>query len=52
MVPTGESGSEHENGGFRGVKIREEGVDKLKLEARVDENVIFALGLASPSVIF
>lgn len=47
IIPAGESGSEHEDGGFGCVEIGDETVDDLELKAGVNENIVLTEGLAS-----
>lgn len=46
MIPASKGGSEHKNGGFWRVEISDQGIDGLKFEARVDEDIVFAFGFA------
>ena len=46
MVPAGKCGGEHENGRFRCMEVGNKGVDNLEFETWIDENVVFAFGLA------
>ena len=46
MVPSSKSGGEHEDSGFGGVEISNEGIDSLELEAWINENIVFARGFA------
>ena len=46
VVPAGESGGEHEDGGFWRVEIGDESVNDFEFEAWEDENVVFAFGFA------
>lgn len=46
MVPASKSGSKHEDGGFWRMKVREQGVNYLEFETRIDKNVVFAFGFA------
>lgn len=52
MVPSGESRSEHENGGFWSMKISYESVDGLKFESWINKDIVFAFGFASFGPIF
>ena len=52
MIPAGKSSSEHEDGGFWGVKIGKQGVDNFKIKTWVDENIVFARGFASATPVF
>ena len=46
MVPASKSGGKHEDGGFWRMKVREQGVNYLEFETRIDKDVIFAFGFA------
>ena len=46
VVPAGESGGEHEDGGFWRMEIGDESVNDFEFEAWEDENVVFAFGFA------
>ncbi len=52
MIPSGESGSEHENGGFWSMEISYESVDGLKFKAWINKDIVFAFGFASFGPIF
>ena len=52
MFPASKGACKHENGGFGCVKVGDEGIDQLELEAGVDENVVLTLGFSSFGVIF
>ncbi len=52
FVPASEGSSEHKDGGFRRMKIGNKAVDDLEIEAWINENVVFALGLVSFGPIF
>ena len=52
MVPSGESRSEHENGGFWSMKISYESVDGLEFEAWINKDIVFTFGFASFGPIF
>lgn len=51
MIPAGEGGSEHEDGGFGGVEISNKGIDELKFVAWVDKDIVLALGLAGLGIV-
>ena len=52
MVPSGESGSKHENGGFWSMKISYESVDDLEFKAWINKDIVFTFGFASFGPIF
>ena len=51
-IPASKSGGEHEDGGFRGVEIGQQGVNQLELEARIDKNVVLAPREAGLGIVF
>ena len=51
MIPAGEGGGEHEDGGFGGMEISNKSIDELKFVAWVDKDIILALGLAGLGIV-
>ena len=52
MVPAGKGSSEHEYGGFWRMEVSDESIDGLEFEAWINENIVFAFGLAGFGPIF